>query len=106
MDNGGDHRGATDCSRPATQGRHVVDNSTSSTGGRATDAAVLRRRRVSTVDGPRGATRRQIAVLHTREQGVGVLAVADRRGSRHDARSAALPPHRLHHHHYHLSGTS
>jgi len=50
VDNGGDHRGTTDRSRSATQGRHVVDNSSRSTCHRLADPRLLRPRRLSALD--------------------------------------------------------
>ena len=50
MDNGSDHRGATDRRRSTTQSRYTVDNSSSQVGRHVADDVVSRRRRVSTVD--------------------------------------------------------
>ena len=100
MDNGGDHRGATDCRRPAAQGRYVVNNASCSTCDRPPDADLLRPRRVSSVDG-RTESRRLADVHQTRAFVVQV--VADRRRRRDDVDSAALPPGAVYDRHHSLS---
>jgi len=103
VDNGGDHGGTTDRSRPATQGGHVVDNSPSSSRHRLADARLLRPGRVSSVDGRLGAESADpwhVDVCQT--QPFVVQVVADRRGRRHDVNPAALSACRLYGRHHRL----
>ena len=101
MDNGGDHRGATDCRRPAAQGRHAVNDASCSARDRPPDAELLHPCRVSAVDGRLGTVQRHADVRETRTFVVQV--VADRRGRRDDANTAALPPGAVYDRHHSLS---
>ena len=105
MDDGGDHRGASDCGSPATQGGHVVNNGSCSPCHRPADADLLRPRCVPSVDDRLGIVQWRAAVYRHPGEAVDVRVVADRRGRLDDARPAVLPPGTVHDRHHSLSRT-
>jgi len=102
VDNGGDHRGTTDRSRSATQGRHVVDNSSRSTCRRLPDPRLLRPRRLSALDRRLEATALRLCDVRG-ARAVVLPVVVDRRRRRDDVDPAALHPACLHGRHHRLS---